>query len=69
MGEVEVGLLLEEGVVGADDGGDGLDVEEEVFVDFGGLRPSCCHVEILVVFRLSPKLSPPYHYPCRVRAA
>lgn len=48
VGEVEVGLLEEGGVVGADDGGDGFDVEEEVFVDFGGLWSSCSHVEILV---------------------
>lgn len=46
VGEVEVCLLLEERVVGADDGGDGFDVEEEVFVYFGDLRSSCSHVEI-----------------------
>lgn len=37
VGEVEVGLLLEGGVVGAEDGEEGFDVEEEVFVDFGYL--------------------------------
>lgn len=33
MSEIEVGLLLSGRVVRADDGGNGLDVEEEVFVE------------------------------------
>ena len=32
MSEIEIGLRLIEGVVGAGEGGDGLDNEEEVFV-------------------------------------
>lgn len=37
MSEIKIGLLLKGRVVGTDDGGDGFDVEEEVFVDFGHL--------------------------------
>ena len=47
MGEVEVGLLLEGGVVGAEDGEEGFDVEEEVFVDFGYLGFTSGHGCIL----------------------
>lgn len=35
VGEVEVGLWLDGSVVGAEDGGEGFDVKEEVLVDFG----------------------------------
>ena len=37
MGEIEIGLLLERRVVGADDCGEGFDIKEEVFVEFGYL--------------------------------
>ena len=37
MSEIKVGLLLQRRVVGADDGGDRLDIEEEVLVNFGYL--------------------------------
>ena len=43
MGEVEVGLLLQGGVVGADNGRDWFDVEEEVFVDAGDLGLTGAH--------------------------
>lgn len=33
MSKIKVGLLLQGRVVGADDGGDGFDVEEEVLVE------------------------------------
>ena len=33
MSKIEISLLLEGRVVGADDGGDGFDVEEEVLVE------------------------------------
>lgn len=51
VGEVEVGLLAEEGVVGAEEGADGFDGEEEVLVDFGDLGGSC-HVEGWIFFHL-----------------
>lgn len=35
MCEVEIGLLLQRRVVGAEDCGEGFDVEEEVLVGFG----------------------------------
>ena len=37
MGEIEIGLLLQGRVVGAEDCGEGFDVEEEVLVGFGYL--------------------------------
>lgn len=37
MGEIKVSLLLQGRIVGADDGRDGFDVEEEVLVHFGYL--------------------------------
>ena len=43
MGEIEVGLLLDGGIIGADEGEEGFDVEEKVFVDWSDLRCTGCH--------------------------